>query len=138
MSSAPRPPFSAARIVYAGIVASTSIITLGALTTTFALGTATTAVGVPDAVALVAGAAAFIAGIGRGRAVGRPRSDQLTDQWWHEQAGAMLVAWGLMELTAIIGAITTFTTGRLTGFAALAAVGLTGLVAFYPRRGAAG
>jgi hypothetical protein len=134
VAPAPRSPSSAARIVYAGIVASTSIITVGALTTSLVLGTATAAAGLPDGLALVAGAAAFLAGI-RSRKRLRPSgSGDTGDQWWNENGGRVLLIWGLMELTAVTGAVVVFATGHLTAFAALAVLGLAGLASLSPRR----
>lgn len=134
MAPAPRSPSSAARIVFIGIVASTSIITIGALTTSLVLGTATAAAGLPDGVALVAGAGAFVAGIQQRKRLRPSGSGESIDQWWNVNGGRLVLIWGLMELTAVSGAVVVFATGHLTAFAALTVLGLAGLASLSPRR----
>lgn len=134
MAPGPRPASSAARVVYAGIVASTLIISLGALATSFTLGTATTAAGLFDAVALLAGSAAFVAGFQQRRRLTRAGAGRSAEEWWGENAGRVLLMWGLLELTAVTGAVVVFATGHLTAFVALAVLALAGLGTLSPGR----
>lgn len=133
MPPTPRSPSSAARVVFAGIVASTLIITAGALTMSLALGTATTAAGLPDGAALVAGSVAFVAGIQQRNRLGQA-GNRSAEDWWGENSGRVLLVWGLFELTAVAGAAVVFATGHLTAFVALAVLGLAGLFTLPPGR----
>ena len=134
MPSAPRSHTSAARIVYAGIVASTLIIIVGALTLSLTLGNATAAAGLADGVALVFGAATFSWGFRLRARLRQPTARESVDDWWNANTGRVLLMWGLMELTAIAGAVVTFATGHLTAFVALAVLGLAGLGTLAPGR----
>ena len=132
MPTVPRSHFSAARIVYAGIVASTLIITGGALTMSLTLGTATTAAGLPDGAALIFGSATFVAGFRQRARLSQPVGGGSAEAWWGENTGRVLLIWGLMELTAVAGAVVAFATGHLTAFVALAVLGLAGLGTLSP------
>ena len=134
MPPAPRSPSAAARVVYAGIVASTLIITGGALTTSLTLGTATTAAGLFDWVALISGSAAFVTGFQPRKRLTLPGGGRTAEEWWGDNGGRVLLVWGLLELTAVAGAVVVFATGHLTAFVALAVLGLAGLGTLSPGR----
>ena len=134
MAAGPRTASSAARVVYAGIVASTLIISVGALATSFTLGTATTAASLFDAIALLGGAAAFLAGFRQRKRLTRAGGGRSAEEWWGENAGRVLLIWGLLELTAVAGAVVVFATGHLTAFVALAVLALAGLGTLSPGR----
>ena len=134
MPPAPRSPSSAARVVYAGIIASTLIISVGALIVSLALGTATTAAGLPDWVALISGSAAFVIGFQQRKRLSRPHGADSAEEWWGENGGRALLIWGLLELTAVAGAAVVFATGHLTAFVGLAVLGLAGLGTLSPGR----
>ncbi len=134
MAPGPRSPSSAARVVYAGIVASTLIISGGALATSVALGTATTAAGLFDWLALLSGSAAFITGFQQRKRLTRAGGGRSAEEWWGDNSGRVLLIWGLLELTAVVGAAVVFATGHLTAFAALAALALAGLGTMSPAR----
>ena len=132
--SAPRSASSAARVVYLGIVASTLIISIGGLTLSLTLGTATSAAGLLDWLALGVGAVAFLTGFSRRNKLSRLREGGSAEEWWIENAGKVLLIWGLLELTAVAGAVVVFASGHLTAFAALAALSLAGLGTLSPGR----
>jgi hypothetical protein len=131
---ATRSPSSAARVLYAGVIASTLIISVGALATSITLGTATPVTGWPDWVALVVGSGSFVAGMQRRKGLNRPAGGQTADQWWGENAGRVLTIWGLLEFAAIAGALVVFATGHLTVFVALAVLALAALLTLTPGR----
>ena len=99
-----------------------------------ALGTATTAAGLPDWVALSSGSVAFVTGFQLRKRLSRPRSVGSAEEWWGENGGRALLIWGLLELTAVAGATVVFATGHLTAFVALAVLGLAGLGTLSPGR----
>jgi hypothetical protein len=121
-------------VLYAGIVASTLIISAGALAMSITLGTATPVTGWPDWVALVVGSGSFVAGMQRRKGLSRRGAGQTADQWWGENAGGVLTIWGLLELAAIAGALVVFATGHLTVFVALAVLALAALLTLTPGR----
>lgn len=134
MPSGPRPPSSAARAIFAGIIASTTIVTSGAFVVSLSLHTTSRAVGPLDGVALFLGL--VILWVVRMRWSGLParRADESADGWWRENAGAALLLWALLELAAMLGAVTLFATGHLIVFAVLAMLVLTGFVVLTPGR----
>jgi hypothetical protein len=132
--SAPRSASSAARVVYVGIVASTLIICIGGLTLSLTLGTATSAAGLLDWLALGSGAVAFLTAFRQRSKLSRLGEGGSAAEWWSDNAGKVLLIWGLLELTAIAGAVVVFATGHLTAFAALAALSLAGLGTLSPGR----
>ncbi len=54
-------------------------------------------------------------------------SREACDAWWQEHLGRAVLIWSVLELPAIVGAITLFATRHLPGFLALGAVALAGL-----------
>ena len=57
---------------------------------------------------------------------------QSEEQWWNRHLGRAVLLWSLLELAAVIGAVTLMATGHLAVFAALALFGLGGLLAYRP------
>lgn len=134
MPPAQRAPSSAARVVYAGIFASTIIINLGALVVSLSLRASVTAVSAPDLVVLLAGLGALLAGIRLRHRLGGRRSGQTREEWWGENAGRALMLWGLLELCALPGAVLMFATGHVTIFAGLTAMAVASLAMCAPGR----
>jgi len=132
-----RAPSSSARVVYAGIVASPLIVTVGALVVSMSLNSASGKLGAPDAVAFLLGLAVFVVGMRIRQRLGERRGGQTREEWWAANAGRVLLLWGLLELGAMAGAVLLFATGHLPVFAVLALAALAGLMASSPGRLAA-
>lgn len=129
-----RAPFSAARVVYAGIFASTIIVSAGALVVKGTLGTLGWSMDLLDYVAIVAGSTAVVLANRLRQAIGGRRSGQSADDWWGENAGKALLVWAILELAALVGAIVLFATGHVTVFTVLVTLVLAGLVLTSPGR----
>ncbi len=121
-------------MVYAGIMASTIIVTLGAFVVSKSLGSMTYAVAAFDSVVFVVGLGVLIAGLRQRRRLDGQRRAGANEQWWVENAARTLVLWGLLELGALIGAGLLFATGHLPVYAVLAGVALAGLALSSPGR----
>ncbi len=137
MPQAKRAPSSSARVVYAGIVASTLIVSLGALVVSMSLKSLTTRIGLGDLAALLVGFGAFAAVVRRLQRLGGRRTGQSRESWWGENAGRMVLVWGLWELGALAGAALVFATGHYPIFTVLALAALAGLATSSPGRLAA-
>ena len=137
MPQAGRAPSSSARVVYAGIVASTLIVTLGALVVSTSLKSASGSLGAPDAVAFLLGLGVFLAGTKIRQRLGERRGGQSREEWWTAHAGRVLLLWGLMETAAMAGAVLLFATGHLSVFVVLSLAALAGLATSSPGRFAA-
>lgn len=137
MPQAERTPSSSARVVYAGIVASTLIVTIGALVVSMSLKSASGSLGAPDAVAFLLGLGVILAGTKIRLRLGESKRGQSREEWWTAHAGRVLLLWGLMELTAMAGAVLLFATGHLLVFVVLALAALAGLATSSPGRFAA-
>ena len=134
MPQAERAPSSSARVVYAGIVASTLIVSLGALVVSMSLKSFSTGIGLGDLAALLVGFGAFGAVVRRLQRLGGRRTGQSRDEWWGENAGRVLLVWGLWELGAMAGAALLFATGHYPIFTVLALAALAGLATSSPGR----
>ena len=122
----------AARTIYAGIISSTAIISIGAYAVRRSLGLVP-GTGPLDFVAIFAGVGAGLLGLViRSRLPAR--SGASDDDWWKVNAGRAIAVWGLLEAPAILGAVTLFATGHLLVFAALVAFALVGLATLTPAR----
>lgn len=121
-------------MVYAGIMASTTIVTLGAFVVSKSLGSMSYSVAVPDSAVFVVGLGVLIAGLRQRRRLDGPLRGGTAEQWWVENAGRALLLWGLLELGALIGAGLLFATGHLPVYAVLAGLALAGLVLSSPGR----
>lgn len=121
-------------MVYAGIVASTTIITLGAFITSRTLGAMTGDIGRLDALVFLAGLGALGAGFRRRARLVNHDAGRVPELWWGENAGRVLVVWVLMELGGVIGAVLLFATGRAPVSAILAVLALAGLALSSPGR----
>ena len=137
MPPAERAPSSSARVVYAGIVASTLIVTIGALVVSMSLKSASGSMGAPDAVVFLLGLGVFVAGTKIRQRLGERRGGRSREEWWAANAGRVLLLWGLMELAAMAGAALLFATGHLPVFVMLALAALAGLATSSPGRFAA-
>ena len=122
----------AARTIYAGILSSTAIISIGAYAVRRSLGIVPGA-GPLDFVALFAGVGAILLVLAI-RARLPARSGASDDDWWKANAGRAVTVWALLEAPAILGAVILFATGRLLAFTALAAFALVGLATLTPAR----
>ncbi|HEU5217981.1 MAG TPA: hypothetical protein VFU23_04940 [Gemmatimonadales bacterium] len=134
MPAEARSSTSAARVVYAGIVASTLISTGGALATSLTLGTASTMVDLSDWLGLAAGLGAIGAGFRQRRVLTGAAAPGPLETWWSEHAGRVLLMWGLLELGGLFGAVLLFATGHLPAYAVLTALALVGIVLTPPGR----
>lgn len=138
MARAARAPSSAARVVYAGIFASTIIVSAGALVVRGTLGPLGWSMHLLDYVAIVAGSTALALAGRRRQAIGGRRSGQTDDDWWDANAGKAMLVWAVLEGAALAGAIVLFATGHVTVFAVLVTLVLSGLVLTSPGRLAQG
>jgi len=134
---AERASSSSARVVYAGIVASTLIVTIGALVVSMSLKSASGSLGAPDAVVFLLGLGVFVAGTKIRQRLGERRGGRSREEWWTANAGRVLLLWGLMELAAMAGAALLFATDHLPVFVVLALAALAGLATSSPGRFAA-
>ena len=134
MPPAARSPSSAARVVYAGILASTLIVSSGALVVSLSLGSMTAALAPLDAVVFLVGMGALLAAFRQRQRLGGSTRGETVESWWGENGGKALLVWGLLELGALIGAMLIFATGRFPIYAVLATVALSGLVVSSPGR----
>lgn len=133
MPAAPRSPASAATAVYTGIVASTVIISAGAVVVSQSLGTGGNGFGIADAVALFLGLGVLAFLIVR-RAALPPNGSGAADAWWQANMGACVVLWSLGELPAVIGATLLFAGGHTPAAAVLIGLGIATLVLLTPGR----
>ncbi len=123
--------------MYAGIFASTIIVTVGALVVRKSLGSMSYGVGRFDWMVFVAGLGALIFAYRQRQRFGDGHSHQ-AEQWWGDHSGQALLVWGLLEVGALIGAVLLFSTGRFPVYAVLAGLALAGLVLTSPSRLAGG
>jgi len=120
------------RTFHAFIVASTTIIILGAFVVTRTTGPVVFGFGGLDAVALVMGVSGLmITSLVRQRL---PPSPEDSEKWWQVNLGRVILIWGFYEVPAVIGAITLMATRHAPAFLVLGAVGLGGLVLTRPGR----
>ena len=123
---------AAARTIYAGIISSTAIVSIGAYAVRRSFGILP-GTGPLDFVALFAGVGAILLVLVL-RARFPARSGASDDDWWKANAGRAITVWALLEAPAILGAVTLFATGHLLAFTALAAFALVGLATLTPAR----
>ena len=121
-------------MVYIGIVASTLIITIGAFVVRMSLKSLSTGIGVGDLAALLVGFGAFGAVVRHMQRLGGRRPGESREDWWGENAGRMVLVWGLWELGAMAGAVLLFATGHYPFFTVLALAALAGLATSSPGR----
>lgn len=133
MPAAPRSPASAATAVYIGIVASTVIISAGAIVVSQSLHTGGTGFSLVDAIGLFVGLGP-LAFAGFRRATLPPRGSQTADAWWQTNMGTCLVLWSVGEMPAVIGAILLFLGGHTAAGGILIALALAALTLLSPGR----
>jgi hypothetical protein len=120
------------RTLHAFIVASTTIIILGAFVVTRTTGPVVFAFGALDAVALVMGiSGVMITALVRQRL---PAASGSPEQWWEVNLGRVILLWVFYEVPAVIGSITLMATRHLIAFLVLGTVALAGLVISRPGR----
>lgn len=120
------------RTLHAFIVASTTIIILGAFVVTRTTGPVGFGFGALDAVALVMGASGLmITTLVRQRL---PGSSGDPEEWWRVNLGRAILVWVFYELPAVIGAITLMATRHGAAYLVLAVLALGGLVSARPSR----
>jgi hypothetical protein len=134
VATAARAPFSAARVVYAGLFTSTIIVSVGALVVKATLAPLSGAMDLIDYVGIVIGNAALVFAYRLRQGIAARSGGQSTDEWWGENAGKALLVWGVLEAAALSGAIVLFLTGHVTVFAIVAVLALAGLVLTSPGR----
>src|SRR5258706_11964484 len=123
---------AAARTIYAGIISSTAIVSIGAYAVRRSLGIVSGA-GPVDFVALSAGVGAvLLVLVFRSRIPAR--SGASDDEWWKANVGRAILVWALLESPAILGAVTLFATGRMLAYTVLVAFALIGLATATPSR----
>ncbi len=129
----PGPSIQTARTFHAFILASTCIVLAGAFVVTRSTGTVTTSLGTLDAVALFTGLSSFtIASVVRQRLPGTGGAGP--DAWWQEHLGRAVLIWSVLEMPAIVGAMTLFATRHTPAFVALGLVAIASLVRLRPSR----
>lgn len=120
------------RTFHAFIVASTTIILLGAFVVTRTTGPVVFSFGAIDAVALVMGGSGLaITSLVRQRL---PALSRDREEWWRVNLGRVVLIWVFFEVPAVIGAITLMATRHLPAFALLGTMALAGLIANRPSR----
>jgi hypothetical protein len=120
------------RTFHGFIVASTTIIILGAFVVTRTTGPVVFAFGALDAVALVMGVSGWmITSLVRQRL---PARSGEPERWWQLNLGRVILIWIFYEVPAVIGAITLMATRHLPAYALLGTVALAGLAASRPSR----
>jgi hypothetical protein len=120
------------RTLHAFIVASTTIIILGAFVVTRTTGPVVFAFGALDAVALVMGiSGVMITALVRQRL---PAASGSPEQWWEVNLGRVILLWVFCEVPAVIGSITLMATRHLIAFLVLGTVALAGQVISRPGR----
>jgi hypothetical protein len=134
VTQAPRSPASAARIVYIGLLASTIIISGGALAVSLSLGTVTSGTGSIDWIALVVGLGILGIVLQRRQRLEAQSAGGWADAWWQANSGAALVLWALLEFTSTIGSVVLFATGHIVVFVVLVFLALSGLLLLSPGR----
>ena len=118
------------RTFHAFIVASTTIIILGALVVTRTTGPILFAFGAIDAVALaMGGTGLMITSLVRQR-LPAPSGDR--EAWWQLNLGRVILIWVFYEVPAVLGAITLMATRHAPAFLVLAVVALAGLIRARP------
>jgi hypothetical protein len=123
---------AAARTIYAGIISSTAIVSIGAYAVRRGLGIVSGA-GPLDFVALSLGVGAVLLVLAfRSRLPAR--SGASDDDWWKANVGRAILVWALLESPAILGAVSLFVTGRLLAYTVLVAMALIGLTTATPSR----
>ena len=120
------------RTFHAFIVASTTIIILGAFVVTRTTGPVLFAFGGLDAVALIMGASGLmITSLVRQR-LPAPMGNR--DAWWQVNLGRVILVWVFYEVPAVLGAITLMATRHAPAFLILGVVALAGLIWARPAR----
>ena len=69
----------------------------------------------------------------RQRLPGRGSSQSL-DDWWGQHLGRAMLIWALLEMPAVLGAITLLATRHMPAFAGLGLLALAGLTMARPAR----
>jgi len=134
MPSPPVPPVRSARTIHAFLIASTLIVSIGALVASRSTGALRGEAATIDYVGAGIGlAAALLLGALRRRLPARS-AEQNADDWWRLQIGRAVLLWGLLELLAVLGAAALLFTGHAIGFAVLALLALGGLLVLSPAR----
>ena len=120
------------RTFHAFILASTTIIILGAFVVTRTTGPILFAFGTLDAVALVMGGSGLmITSLVRQRL---PAPSGNPDEWWQVNLGRVILIWVFYEVPAVLGAITLMASRHAPAFLALSVVALAGLIWSRPAR----
>ena len=135
MPTRPVGPAAAARTIYAFLIASTAIVSIGAYVVHRTLAApAGGGISPLEYVALLLGLSdlMLVVVIRRGFPV---RSDGTPpDEWWRVNTGRAVLVWALLEAPALIGSATLFATGHQGAYAALVLLALAGLGTFTPAR----
>ena len=120
------------RTFHAFIVASTTIILLGAFVVTRTTGPVIFGFGALDAVALVMGASGLaITFLVRQRL---PALSGDPEEWWRVNLGRAVLIWVFFEVPAVIGAITLMATRHVPAFSLLGTMALAGLIVARPSK----
>lgn len=127
-------PATAARTVYAFLIASTIIVASGALIARRSLRGLSTGFGPLDAAGLACGVSALVIVALLASRLPRRPAGQTVDDWWRAHTGRAVLLWSLLELPAMIGAVTLFATGHLVAYLLLAVLALGGLAVTGPAR----
>ncbi|HEV8358389.1 MAG TPA: hypothetical protein VGQ17_16665 [Gemmatimonadales bacterium] len=120
------------------MISSTTIVAAGAYVVRRSAGPLVPGVGVLDLVALFVGLSTLmLVLVIRSRLPARAGGAS-DDDWWRANASRAILVWALLELPAILAAITLFATGHVVVFAVLAGYALAGLGMLSPARLAGG
>jgi hypothetical protein len=120
------------RTFHAFIVASTTIILLGAFVVTRTTGPVVFGFGALDGVALLMGASGLaITSLVRQRLPGFSGDPE---EWWRVNLGRAVLIWVFFEVPAVIGAITLMATRHVPAFGLLGTMALAGLMASRPSK----
>lgn len=133
----PRPAPSArstARTLHSFLIASTLIVSAGAAVAARSTGQLRTGLSPIDWPGVLLALAALPLYLALRRRLPARRAAEAPDAWWQAYLGRAVLLWALLELAAMVGAVTLLATGSSVGFAALAVLAFGGLLTCSPAR----
>ena len=127
-------PAASARTLHAFLIASTLIVSVGALVAVRSAGPTASGVVPLELAALLIGLSLLtMVYLLRTRILPRASAES-EDEWWRAHLGKALLLWSLLEFSALVGALTLFLTRHVLGFSLLALLALAGLFLVAPAR----
>lgn len=133
-SRLPSPAGSTARTIHSFLIASTLIVSIGALVATRSTGPLRSDLGAIDVLAVLVGACALLCFYLLRSRLPERSSGQSPDEWWRLHLGQAVLLWGLLEFSALLGAAALLATRQPIGFGVLALLAVAGLFRLAPAR----